>query len=423
MTRVYRHDRRAEREAMWLKAGHAAFVLTVLISAFSLVLSPYSLIWPGPDIRLGTNLSLLPRMIPVMGMLATAGIYIWARGRATIRRPLRHLMPAPIVAQAILAVWMLGAGTYAKVVDQNPDTFFTVGAALLAGPCAFLCWELSGDAKLMDRTFVICLIIGSLPILASSIAKLFSEDGAFSEYYPVAFAALGLSWFRWRHPAARTTVGVLALFLCLLSRKKTGIIACGALVVPVMVDAIVRRWGVSLRSGMLFLAAAVLVAVLTAAGLWLGQESFRSGEHAFRQYSFEVSWQQFLESPLWGQWYLGSSAIHNPYYPTVRIAVHNDILDVMRQGGVLAMGLFLMATLSPWWVLWCHRKRWADIPGPILGGATAITGTYAIIAFNPTLLTPDIAVIIWTLAGSTVWHEVAFVDSCRVRDSVAWRYR
>jgi hypothetical protein len=187
-----------------------------------------------------------------------------------------------------------------------------------------------------------------------------------------------------------------------------------------MIDACIVRFGPTRRALLVMLLAIAVCAGLTALLFVVMADAYRSGEHGFRSYSFEIAWKDFLRSPVWGEWFQGSSTIINPYLPGERVAVHNDVLDIMRQGGVIALSCFLAATLWPILVLARHCRHWRLAPAPLKSCAAAIIGSYAIFLFNPVLLTPDVAVVLWVVVACGLWHCHAFAAAISAEETASW---
>lgn len=412
-----RHSRR------WAKAGEFVFGATIVLSCFSLVLDENSLIWTGPALRFGVHPSLAMRVVPVVCMMSAFLLFVLATGRAALRRPLSHILPLPVICQLLLGAWVVLGSVYSRLVENNAESFFALGMAIFTAPCAYWCFEMAPDRGRLVRILMISLAIGTAPVLASSMAKVFSTDGAYSEYFPVPFALAGLVWFVVPQTAVRVVVAVSTTLLCLFSLKKTGVIALGAMAMPMVIDACIQRFGATAKALRILVGLALAVLAATAGAFLLLADSFRSGEHQFRQYTYMIAWRQFTDSPLWGQLYTGSLTIHNPYYVEHPVMIHNDLLDVLRQGGVIALVLFLVSTLSSWWMLWRFRRYWSIAPAPLLGGAAALSGIFVILSFNPTLTTPDVATVVWTMIGSTLWHQIAFCQTIEERQTAAWFHR
>jgi len=402
-------------------AAEVVFAITVAVCGVSLVLSKYSEIWPGPDLRLGTSESLPMRLLAVAGLGLSALLFAVADGHP-FRRPLGRLLPLPLVCLIALTILVLFGSIQSRMAG-NTESFFTLGMGLLAAPLAYWCFELAKDRDRLVVAMLIGLGIGTVPILASSVARFLGTDGAFCEYFPVPFACAAMIWFRWPVLAVRIPVAVLMVGMCVLSLKKTGVIACGALALPVLVDAVIVRFGPTRRAGMIITGLALLLIAGTAGIFTVMSDSYRSGAMGFRQYSFEFAWHQFLRSPLWGECYQGSSTIINPYLTGNRVAVHNDLLDIMRQGGLIALIAFVIGTLWPLWIMARHLRHWALVPPALKAMATAMIGSYAIMLFNPVLLTPDVAVVVWVVAAAGIWHCHQFKQGITAQETATWRTR
>jgi O-antigen ligase len=116
---------------------------------------------------------------------------------------------------------------------------------------------------------------------------------------------------------------------------------------------------------------------------------------------------RFIESPLWGTLFAAESVEKFSLY-SIGIAgnvlpTHSDVMDLLAHGGILAVllwaiGLGRIAWLAATTVL---RARALDDPWAPYAHALAMMSLAGVItyAFNPILLKPSMAYLLWTNLG------------------------
>jgi hypothetical protein len=115
-------------------------------------------------------------------------------------------------------------------------------------------------------------------------------------------------------------------------------------------------------------------------------------------------WQQFLDSPVWGKVFYDSPLYVSPLLPDLALSTHNDFLDLLAFGGLLAFGVIALlltrVLLSPaTWIPLLRRGR-ALGPDAIL---PALLVCYLVAALgNPFFSIPRLAVPIWFAIGFLV---------------------
>jgi O-antigen ligase len=135
-----------------------------------------------------------------------------------------------------------------------------------------------------------------------------------------------------------------------------------------------------------------------------------SGNIEFRTFTYRAAWQQFLDSPWWGTSFSTESVRKFTLY-TIGIArnrlpTHSDVLDLLANGGLLAMTLWLAGYFRV--AQFAYRRilapRFLHYPWAAHAHTLAAISLAAIVtyAFNPILLQTEIAFVVWTTVGFLV---------------------
>jgi O-antigen ligase len=144
--------------------------------------------------------------------------------------------------------------------------------------------------------------------------------------------------------------------------------------------------------------------------LYFREDYLPSGNVEFREFTYRAAWQQFLDSPIWGTAFSAESVRKFTLF-TVGIArnrlpTHSDLMDLLANGGLLAIGLWLFGYLRIG--VFAYRRilapRFLHYPWASQGHTFAAISLAAIVvyAFNPILLQPEMAFMVWTTLGMLV---------------------
>jgi hypothetical protein len=162
---------------------------------------------------------------------------------------------------------------------------------------------------------------------------------------------------------------------------------------------------VALRRLVIFQASLFAVIASLAGGL-----AFRTllpkGSTNVRVPAYWGRWEEFVDSPLWGQFFVGSPIVE---IGRLRIPSHSDLLDILAFGGVLSMALFLFPVLTALW----HGVR--SLPQYVQSGRRLETAAtvFAVaflfeLSFNPVIGQPKLALFFWTSIGLLLADRVIF---------------
>jgi O-antigen ligase len=138
-----------------------------------------------------------------------------------------------------------------------------------------------------------------------------------------------------------------------------------------------------------------------------GSPGLPSGNLGYRLYTYATALGRFSESPLWGTFFTAEATEKFTLY-SIGIAgnvlpTHSDILDLLAQGGCIALLLWALglariariafrSLLHPGFL----DHRWAPYAHALALMSLAGIVTYA---FNPILLQPAMAYLLWTNLG------------------------
>jgi O-antigen ligase len=157
--------------------------------------------------------------------------------------------------------------------------------------------------------------------------------------------------------------------------------------------------------------AVMVLVALGAAALILASPSddriMPSGNPEFRLRTYQGAWDRFGESPAWGTLFTGPAveefkayAIHGDL--GVVLPSHSDLLDLAANGGCIGLALWLWAYVRAGRIARRHvlagRARDELAAAAHAFACMSICGVL-VYAFNPIMLQPPKAMLLWTHAG------------------------
>lgn len=410
--------RRAAAALLWSERG---FVAAVLVAA-AIEVDPFG--W-------GTGADRLLKHLPLA--LALVFALLTAAGRRLRAAPGARPDRAPIVRGAwplaLLSALIIAGSLYERLVGGVRDTFLNVGLYM---PMTFVAAAMVRDSEapqaLLRAVFGVLLAAG-----AAMGVLLIANYGVRQVYHEQIFLVIPLAVLCLAPPrrsALNWLAGAFFLAMAWLSQKFTSY-AVGALTAAYLIVALwlprlaarpaLRRtalayWTLLLAGG----CGALVIALMLA-----HPAALPSGNLEYRLHTYARAWRSFTDSPLWGSMFAAEAVRKFTLY-AIGIAgdmlpTHSDILDLLANGGVLgaalwALGLAMIARAAARGPL--APRRLAEPEAPY-AHALAMISFAAVVtyAFNPILLQPGLAFMVWTCLG------LLYGIARRGRESVAVRKR
>ena len=224
----------------------------------------------------------------------------------------------------------------------------------------------------------------------SGIYHIYHEE-VFLLLAAIAYAATSFD----KRPMLRGFVIALLLVGELFSFKNTGFI--------IAVLSILFLFSLPAASGARRSARGILRPLVGFYVLWAGvvalillpyyQDALPDGSTHVRFYTYQIRWQQFLDSPLFGQMFQGSPRLMVPN-TNLYIPSHSDLLDLFAFGGLFGALMFGGPLLSFLAGLRGLRRAGTERVSWIFGYAMLI-GLVVVWTFNPVWLQPKMSAILW----------------------------
>lgn len=324
----------------------------------------------------------------------------------------------------LLALIVLTGSLHARWVDGVQATFANVGTYMLMTPIATVMVTSShSPLKLVDRLLT-WLLIGAFTMCGGLIYYF----GVREMFHEQIFLLLPLSAFCIL--AARKALigwlgGLFILSMAILSMKNTSYIIAlmilGYLSVLLWLPHVNRAKSTKQLLGH-YITAVVLLATAVAIAWVISQREalLPTGNVAYRSHTYLLAWQQFQASPLWGTLFNAESIREFTLY-TIGIAgnrlpSHSDLMDLLANGGALGIGLWLLSYFKIFRLAYQRLLAPSLVREPFAahGHTLALISLAGIVTytFNPVLLQPALAYLLWTCLGLLVGLALR-VDSGR----------
>jgi len=310
----------------------------------------------------------------------------------------------------LLAGWIIVGSLYARIVDDVQDTFLTIGLYMLAVPGMALYIACSAARWRVVHIYMTALSVSAAFMLLVMVAEHVGSGGFYHEleYLVVPVGVYYAS--RPKKSAWNTGLATFYILGGLVFLKLTGFMALAVAVAYLWVT----QWRFRYRESEDFrqiVRRCVLVGALAGGGAAAFLLTHRGpvgpdGNLGYRLVTYRNALDRFFSSPLYGGSFDTSATAHftgfqidaaNGHLPT-----HSDVLDLAANGGVLALGLLIWGYVGL--LVYARRTVFAE---PIRSDMTAaahalvcITLTGIVVySFNPILLEPDRALLLWSSTG------------------------
>jgi O-antigen ligase len=340
--------------------------------------------------------------------LTLAGSSLSSRSRQAVPLAALTALLWPLLALAALA---LGGSLHARAIQDIQNSFLNVGLYMLTAYFAAVMVLRSGAPEALARAHL-RILLAAAAVMAVYLIDNFRVRQVYHEqiFLVIPMAVL---FFAGSMPAlVRWTGCLFFLAMAWVSAKYTsyliGAATAAYLLLAVVVPRMASRPG--LRRMMLVYWIFVLAGAAALGVVMLGLRGtfdLPTGNVEYRMHTYTAAWERFLDSPLWGTLFAVEAVQKFTLYSIGisrnLLATHSDVLDLLANGGLLGIGLWLYALariaraahanlLRPEFL----DREWAPHAHTLAVVSLAGIITYA---FNPIMLQPALAYLMWTSLG------------------------
>lgn len=361
----------------------------------------------------------LPLLVTLAGVLLTVtGATLFPRQGVVAGKTGVFAVAFPLV---LLGLWIVGGSLYARFSLHEDNTFLISGIYLLTGMlCARAINCMPAPIEFVTRFMRFSALCAAFMVVQMAVE--FRESMV--AYHELEFFVIPMAvYFALRHERLTTfDRWAVAFFLVsgIIFRKNTGFIVGGLVAAYLWFVVWRQRCTVdrAFRHTFVFLALAVVV-LLAGVGAYLALtrgEHLPSGNPQYRLVTYELAWNKFVTSPVIGRGFTEAATekftgfdtgVANNVLPT-----HSDVLDIAAQGGVVGLLLLTWGYLRIYRRLRVKlladrgdRERWA-LAHTLWCMSVAAIPVYI---FNPIMLQPAKALVLWSLLGMLVGLSLSAV--------------
>jgi hypothetical protein len=357
----------------------------------------------------------LPLIISLCGvLLANVGSQVFDSSKSSSKQRWQVLNAGwPMI---LLGVWIVLGSLYARKFSAINNTFITVGLYMLFAFLAARVVMISQARARIVRTYLLAAAtIGIFMVIRMAT----NYDGMNVNYHELEALIIPLAVYFALRPSGlknnekRYSQVLFTLFFLgagLVFRKNTGFLVLLLTIFYIWI----AEWRFRFRENIVFRfwiilwVLILLVSAVVAAGYFAQkQELLPSGNPQYRMHTYDVAWNKFTSSPIWGTSFSGQATEKFTAYTISsaqgNLATHSDILDIAAQGGVIALCLWLwgylrVARISLRNALKGSRPR-DDIRAAAHSLACMSLASIVVYAFNPILLQPAKSFLMWSQFG------------------------
>ncbi|MDO9205538.1 O-antigen ligase [Methylotenera sp.] len=316
-----------------------------------------------------------------------------------------------MITLSVFAVFVTIGSLYAKFVKGIDNGFLTMGLYTLTAPLTAWFVRKSENPVSLIKGILWVYFFWALVAIAMQVVHI-GQAGYFHEREHLVIGALVMIYF-----LAKTNIthffamGFIAAAALVAQKNTAYLIMLLGIFYFFLVWGLQHgkkikdkflRWAFWVRAILIGGFLATLVAVIYS----LVKSSLPTGNPEYRLHTYEIAWNKFLSSPIWGTGFTGAATEKFDLFTvgssTQTLPTHSDPLDILAQGGLIGFLLWIaiFIILSRQWVFLVMQpdKQLKPEVVPYLHTLYfLIFSGFIVCMFNPILNNPGLA---WTFWGS-----------------------
>jgi hypothetical protein len=299
----------------------------------------------------------------------------------------------------LLGVFAVAGSLYARIEYHQEDTFLTLGLYLLFMPAFFLWGRDEANGSTVVRPLMRVWLWIAVAAIVGSVVQLENEKPLHESEFLVL--PVFLYWNLVSADARMRWTAILALIVgSVLTGKITGYVIGLTGVLYVFGLSVWHTPSVKWRGVIYLLGGIGSISVIAAAvfAYFHFRQYMPSGNTQVRLHQYGVVYREFLDSPYWGAAYAGPSGVTFVEGGNMMIIpTHSDVLDLLREGGCIGFALWLTGMIRAIGLLARRKTQTRDAKAFLRTMVFWVLSTVFSYSFNPLLLKPPQAFVIWGL--------------------------
>ena len=341
--------------------------------------------------------SLFLKHIPLLMFLPAFAFYIVGRIIAGMPRIDFSGLITWLWPFLLIGIFATLGSLYARFVLDIQETFLGLGIYLLLMPLFFIFGREVGNTDKAVKPLLLLWGVASCVSVVGSV-RYFSEGAVLHSIEFLVQPFFLYCFFAQKKTSGKVFTFILLALVTVLTQKLTGYINGVSAISYIGIAYLDANASVKWKTTIRWISVALLICTisLSLVGFFYFREYLPSGSVEIRLHQYNNVFSAFLDSPIWGQAYTAPSGeVYVEYTHSLNIPTHSDILDLLKQGGVIALGLWLIGTISSI-RLFLRCAATSSKTGPFFHAMAFLTISTALnCAVNPLFLTPTYAFVIW----------------------------
>lgn len=328
------------------------------------------------------------------------------------------------------SVFVTTGSLIARFLNNIENSFLTMGLFILMVPLT--AWFIRGSVNpdsLIKKLVLIYIFWALVSVVLQAVN--FGEREVFHAREHLVISALIFFYLIAEGKIGKFIALVLLVFSAIIARKNSAYLTVLLLLSFVFFVWAIQR-SLQIRDSMLrsmFWVKIILLGMCGMAGVAFAYfnrgATSPTGNPEYRLHTYELAWNKFMASPLWGTAFTGAAtekfekfsvAVSTQVLPT-----HSDPLDILAHGGligfVLWAGIFVLL-FKCWYLLIIKSDQYIknDLMPYLNTIFYMVFSGVLVCMFNPVLNTPNLAWSFWALVGALL---AILKSPIKIRSSLA----
>lgn len=318
-----------------------------------------------------------------------------------------------IIIIVLFAAYVSIGSFYARFSSAIVNGFLTLGLYTMTAP--LMVWFVGksiNPSKLIKTILWIYLFWALMAVLMQMIH--FRGEAIFHAREHLVLAGLSLLYFLSKSKIAKLAVVLLIAFTAFAGHKNTAymvalilflffFIVGGIGYAKTIKDGFVR-WMFWIRAALIAAISSIVVGLV----YFYVKSTLPTGNPEYRLHTYEIAWNKFLSSPIWGNGYTLAATEQFDLFTvaagTQILPTHSDPLDIIANGGLIGFLLWasvFVLLIRRWFLLSLNPEKQPDASlVPYLHALFCLVFTGVVVcAFNPILNSPNNAWAFWAPVG------------------------
>lgn len=313
----------------------------------------------------------------------------------------------------LFALFVIGGSVYARFVAHIEETFLTFGTYVLIAPLMY--WYVINSAAPMALLRAIAYIFLAWGLVAAAVQFMeFRKLEAFHAREHLVLPILATFFYslpkRWGPWMGALLVGATGVAAAKNTAYMVALLSLAYMFGLLIWFRLGRQKDTFVRFMTVVGMVCAVLFVMAAMGAvyWKFKDALPTGNPEYRLHTYQQAWAKFVSSPLWGVGFTQAAVSLFDQFEvaavTQNLPTHSDPLDMMANGGLIGLGLWLAGVVPVFWIglfrvsVRGRELAWRDALVAHVFWVMGVAGVLVCI-FNPIYNLPNLAMATWMQFG------------------------